>query len=94
MTPLLPLDGTPPPFFTSLPATSTILRPENYKVAFQALWLAYLRKPLSPPRLKQILLIIHKRITPYMNKPPLLMDFLTDAYNSGPYPSTTLLTPS
>lgn len=84
MTPLLPLDGTQPTFFTVLPATSTILRPENYKVAFQSLWLAYLRKPLSPAHLKQLLLIIHKRITPYMNNPPLLMDFLTNAYNSGP----------
>jgi U3 small nucleolar RNA-associated protein 19 len=94
MTPLLPLDGTQASFFTSIPATSTILRSENYKVAFQSLWLVYLRKPLSPPHLKQILLIIHKRITPYMNKPPLLMDFLTDAYNTGPpTPQTALLTP-
>jgi hypothetical protein len=60
MTPLLPLDGTEPTFFTSLPTTSTILLPENYKVTFQSLWLVYFCKPLSPPHLKQILLIIHK----------------------------------
>ena len=83
MTPLLPLDDTQTTFFTALPTTSTILRPENYKVAFQSLWLAYLRKSLSPAHLKQVVLIVHKRIIPYMNRPPLLMDFLTDVYNQG-----------
>jgi len=83
MTPLLSFDNSPPNFFTALPSTSTILLPENYKVAFQSLWLHYFRHPLAQQQLKQLLLIVHKRIIPYMNKPPLLMDWLTDAYNSG-----------
>ena len=81
--PLFPLDETIPQMFTPLPNTTSILLPSSYKVAFQSVWLAHLRHPLSPAQLKQIFLIIHKRIIPYMNKPQMLMDWLTDSYNSG-----------
>ena len=81
--PLLPSDDTIPEMFTPLPSTATILQPQQYKVAFQAVWLAHLRHPLEPTQLKALLLIIHKRVIPYMNKAQLLMDWLTDSYNSG-----------
>ena len=81
--PLLPSDDTIPEIFTPLPKTTSILLPSSYKVAFQSVWLAHLRHPLEPAQLKQLLLIIHKRIIPYMNKPQMLMDWLTDSYNSG-----------
>jgi U3 small nucleolar RNA-associated protein 19 len=69
--------------FTPLPKTTSILLPSSYKVAFQATWLSHLHHPLETSQLKQLLLIIHKQIIPYMNKPQLLMDWLTDSYNSG-----------
>jgi U3 small nucleolar RNA-associated protein 19 len=72
--------------FTALPKTTSILLPSSYKVAFQSVWLAHLRHPLEPTHLKQLLLIIHKQIIPYLNKPQLLMDWLTDSYNSGSSP--------
>ena len=83
LVPLLPSDDTIPEMFTPLPETTSILLSSSYKVAFQSVWLAYLRHPLEPTQLKQLLLIIHKRIIPYMNKPQMLMDWLTDSYNSG-----------
>ena len=83
LVPLLPSDNTVPMMFTPLPPTTSILLPSSYKVAFQTIWLAHLRHPLHPAELKNLLLIVHKRIIPYMNKPQLLMDWLTDSYNSG-----------
>ena len=81
--PLLPSDNTTPAMFTPLPSTTSILLPTSYKVAFQSVWVAHLRHPLEMAQLKQLLLVVHKRIIPYMNKPQLLMDWLTDAYNAG-----------
>ena len=72
--------------FTSLDPNTSILLPSSYRVAFQTVWLAHLRHSFEPAQLKQLLLIVHKRIIPYMNKPQLLMDWLTDSYNTG-YPS-------
>jgi U3 small nucleolar RNA-associated protein 19 len=76
-------DSSTPEMFTPLPSSTSILRPSSYKVAFQNVWLTHLRHPLDSSELRNLLLIIHKRIIPYMNKPQLLMDWLTDAYNSG-----------
>jgi U3 small nucleolar RNA-associated protein 19 len=81
--PLLPSDDTIPEMFTPLPGTTSILLPSSYKVAFQSVWLAHLRHPLDSAQVKQLLLVIHKQIIPFMNKPQLLMDWLTDSYNSG-----------
>jgi U3 small nucleolar RNA-associated protein 19 len=81
--PLLPPDGTLPEMYTPVPQSSSILLPSSYKVAFQRLWLAHLHHPLPSAELKNLLLIVHKRIIPYMNKPQLLMDWLTDSYNAG-----------
>ena len=81
--PLLPSDDTVPEMFTPLPRTTSILLPSSYKVAFQSVWLAHLRHPLDSAQVKGLLLVIHKRIIPFMNKPQLLMDWLTDSYNSG-----------
>ena len=81
--PLLPVDETIPEMFTPLPATTSILLPTSYKAAFQSVWISHLRQPLDLSQLKQLLLVIHKRVIPYMNKPQLLMDWLTDSYNSG-----------
>jgi U3 small nucleolar RNA-associated protein 19 len=81
--PLLPSDDSIPNMFTPLPPTTSILLPTSYKVTFQSVWLLHLRHSLQTSQLKQLLLIIHKRIIPYFNKPQLLMDWLTDSYNTG-----------
>jgi len=81
--PLLPSDESVPKIFTSLDPQPSSHLSSSYKVAFQTVWLAHLRHRFEPTQLKQLLLIVHKRIIPYMNKPQLLMDWLTDAYNTG-----------
>lgn len=59
------------------------LKASSHKAAFQRAWLSVLRLPLTVDQYKAILIVLHKRIIPRMSKPQLLMDFLTDAYNSG-----------
>lgn len=54
----------------------------SIKRAFQESWLSALSLPLSVNLYKQVLNVIHKRVIPFLQKPNLLMDFLTDAYNS------------
>ncbi len=50
---------------------------------FQDVWLSVLRYRLTPDQYKHVLSIMHARIIPNMPKPQLLMDFLTDSYNTG-----------
>ncbi|EWC45966.1 hypothetical protein DRE_04759 [Drechslerella stenobrocha 248] len=49
---------------------------------FQDAWLALLSRPL-PSKQRDILTILPKRIIPHFPNPRLLMDYLTDTYNSG-----------
>lgn len=67
------------------PATTKplLLRLSVHRRALQDCWLAFLRLPLTEETYKRTLLILHKRVIPYMSQPPLLMDFLTDSYNAG-----------
>jgi U3 small nucleolar RNA-associated protein 19 len=51
--------------------------------AVQAAWLAVLKSPLSKQQNKQILGILVDHIVPWFNKVELLMDYLTDSYNTG-----------
>ncbi|EEB05811.2 CBF/Mak21 family protein [Schizosaccharomyces japonicus yFS275] len=52
------------------------------KKQFQEMLIPTLQLPLTVPTFKRILAVMHKRIIPFLPKPTLLMDFLTDAYNS------------
>ncbi|RUS32337.1 CBF/Mak21 family-domain-containing protein [Jimgerdemannia flammicorona] len=54
-----------------------------HRRALSDCWLAFLRLPLPSDVYKKTLLIVHKRIMPHMPQPTLLMDFLTDSYNTG-----------
>ncbi|OLL23452.1 hypothetical protein NEOLI_001960 [Neolecta irregularis DAH-3] len=54
-----------------------------HKKVFQECWLALLRLPMTNDQYKSLLLIVHRRIAPYMIKPQLLMDFLTESYDAG-----------
>jgi U3 small nucleolar RNA-associated protein 19 len=60
-----------------------VLQLSMHRKIFSECWLAYLKLPMTLDLYKRILLIMHKRILPFMVHPTLLMDFLTDSYNSG-----------
>ncbi|KAJ3056954.1 hypothetical protein HK097_002332 [Rhizophlyctis rosea] len=59
------------------------LQAHQHRQAFTECWLAFMRQPLNDEVYKQILLMIHKRIIPYMTQATLLIDFLTDSYDAG-----------
>jgi U3 small nucleolar RNA-associated protein 19 len=61
----------------------TPLKQTSHKAMFQKAWLSAMSLPMTADQYKAILIVLHKRIIPYMIKPQLLMDFLTDAYNTG-----------
>lgn len=69
--------------FTDGPLPSAAYKRSTFKSLFQKTVLALLSFPLAQSQYKATLLILHKRIIPYMAQPQLLMDFLTDSYNSG-----------
>ncbi|ORX57140.1 CBF-domain-containing protein [Piromyces finnis] len=60
-----------------------LLTVKGHNQVFGDAWLAFLRLPLTVPIYKRVLLIINKRIIPFMTNPVRLIDFLTDAYNEG-----------
>ncbi|KAJ3145025.1 Nucleolar complex protein 4 [Irineochytrium annulatum] len=56
----------------------------SQKRVFSEAWLSFLRiRGMPPPLLKSILVILHNHVIPNMAQPTLLIDFLTDAYDSG-----------
>ncbi|CAK7896884.1 nucleolar complex protein 4 [[Candida] anglica] len=60
---------------------SVAYKPSHFKSQFQKAIVAILSYPMLTGQYKAILLILHKRIIPYMAQPQNLMDFLTDSYN-------------
>lgn len=52
---------------------------------FTACWLEFLRglSAHSPSTHRAVLAIVNERVLPYMTKPTLLADYLTDCYNAG-----------
>lgn len=62
-----------------LPATAYKV---SFKSRYQKMFLAVLKVArLSTAQYKALLLLLHKRIIPYLGSPACLMDFLTDAYD-------------
>jgi U3 small nucleolar RNA-associated protein 19 len=61
----------------------------KHKKRAQAAWLALMNREMSKDQRKVILGIMSESIAPWFMKPELLMDFLTDSYNTGG--STSLL---
>ncbi|KTW31440.1 hypothetical protein T552_00082 [Pneumocystis carinii B80] len=53
------------------------------KRVFSKCWIAALELPLKHHQYKQILNILHSNVLPFLSKPQLLMDFLTDSYDAG-----------
>ncbi|KAI8919036.1 CBF/Mak21 family-domain-containing protein [Powellomyces hirtus] len=56
---------------------------KEHRRTFSDAWLAFLRQPMSADMHKRLLLAMHKKIIPYLLKPTLLIDFLTDSYDQG-----------
>ncbi|QNG14865.1 uncharacterized protein GWK60_I06105 [Nakaseomyces glabratus] len=53
----------------------------KFKSNLEKNWLLLLNSELSISQYKTILLILHRRVVPYLQNPTKLMDFLTDSYN-------------
>ncbi|RIA95536.1 CBF/Mak21 family-domain-containing protein [Glomus cerebriforme] len=60
-----------------------LLQLSAHKRVFSNCWLALMKLPMTQESYKKILLIMHKKIIPYMPQPTLLMDYLTESYNAG-----------
>lgn len=56
---------------------------KHHRKAFSSAWLGFLTVPLTSEIHKKILLNLHTDVLPHMTNPKLLMDFLTDSYNTG-----------
>ncbi|RHZ61656.1 hypothetical protein Glove_346g70 [Diversispora epigaea] len=60
-----------------------LLQLSYHRRVFSDCWLALLKLPMTQELYKKVLLIMHKKIIPYMSQPIMLMDFLTESYNAG-----------
>ena len=71
-------------FFPLPPKTKDPVRSlVAHKRRAQEAWLAILRSDISPAQRKRLLLLTTTAITPWFLRPELLMDFLTDSFNTG-----------
>lgn len=68
---------------TTLPAAVSATKAHLQE--FSACWLEFIQgiSTHAPELHRSILLIINERVIPYMTKPTLLSDYLTDSYNAG-----------
>ncbi|GIY74881.1 nucleolar complex protein 4 homolog B [Caerostris extrusa] len=71
---LLPQNNLKEPFF---------LKKKFFCKLFSDTWLKFLKLQLPFSILKKVLIILHKRVVPYLQNPCLLLDFLTDSYDRG-----------
>ncbi|KAK2629422.1 hypothetical protein QTJ16_000242 [Diplocarpon rosae] len=78
-------------FYVSAPkkTTHSLFSLTQHKKRAQGAWLALIKLEMDKDQRKTILRLMVKSIAPWFMKPELLMDFLTDSYNSGG--STSLL---
>ncbi|KAG7661442.1 NOC4 [[Candida] subhashii] len=60
---------------------SIAYKQSTFKAQYQKCIITILTYPLLSNQYKAILLVLHKRIIPYMTQPQGLMDFLTDSYD-------------
>ncbi|RFU25849.1 hypothetical protein B7463_g10485, partial [Scytalidium lignicola] len=72
-------------FYVPAPKTTThaLYSLAQHKKRAQEAWLALMRVDMSKEQRKTILGHISQAIAPWFAKPELLMDFLTDSYNTG-----------
>ena len=60
-----------------------VLDLKQHRKVFSTVWIAFLALPLTSEIHKKVLLNLHSDVLPHMTDPKLLMDFLTDSYNTG-----------
>jgi len=60
-----------------------LLSLSQHKKQAQEAWLAFMHLGLSKEQRKKVLEVMSASIAPWFTKPEMLMDFLTDCYNSG-----------
>ncbi|OMH82960.1 hypothetical protein AX774_g1548 [Zancudomyces culisetae] len=60
-----------------------VFKSHSHRRMFSEAWLSLMRIPLPVELYKMILMVMHRRILPGMHDPCLLMDFLTESYDSG-----------
>jgi U3 small nucleolar RNA-associated protein 19 len=72
-------------FYVTAPKKSshTLFSLTHHKKRAQSAWLALLKMEMNKEQRKSILGIVDISIAPWFMKPELLMDFLTDSYNTG-----------
>ncbi|KAJ7309709.1 hypothetical protein JRQ81_007770 [Phrynocephalus forsythii] len=56
---------------------------KEHRLAFERMWLGFLKHKLPVSLYKKVLVILHDSILPHMNEPVLMIDFLTGAYDVG-----------
>ncbi|XP_034048324.1 nucleolar complex protein 4 homolog [Thalassophryne amazonica] len=56
---------------------------KEHRRVFEKMWLSFLKYKLPSNMYKKLLVILHDSILPHMNKPTLMIDFLTAAYEVG-----------
>jgi len=62
---------------------NNVLDLKQHRNVFTAVWIAFLALPLTSEIHKKVLLNLHSDVLPHLTEPKLLMDFLTDSYNTG-----------
>ncbi|KAI9194209.1 hypothetical protein LWI28_003973 [Acer negundo] len=62
-------------------STDTIVR--KMKLKFTKAWIAFLRLPLPIDIYKEVLVIMHQAVIPFLSNPLMLCDFLTRSYDIG-----------
>lgn len=62
---------------------NNVLDLKQHRKVFSTAWIAFLALPLTSEIHKKVLLNLHSDVLPHMTDPKLLMDFLTDSYNTG-----------
>ena len=73
------------PFLVECALPAAVSSTKGHYQEFSACWLGFIQgvSTHAPELHRSILLIINDRVIPYMTKPTLLADYLTDSYNAG-----------
>lgn len=73
------------PFFVEAQLPAALSTCKGHLQEFSSCWLSFLQgvSAIEPKLHRSFLLIVNDRIIPYMAKPALLADYLTDSFNAG-----------
>lgn len=73
------------PFFVEAQLPAALSTCKGHLQEFSSCWLIFLQgvSSIAPKLHRSFLLIVNDRIIPYLPKPTLLADYLTDSYNAG-----------